>query len=86
MTLWGSKYFSVWYFHLKTQADWLSRLATRATIPDTHGSALVDLSLYNTRALSLPAFTFCASYYVCKQYLRLNCDVVSIVTSVIKLS
>ncbi len=35
MTLWWSKYFLVRYFCLKTQVDWLSRLATWVTIPDT---------------------------------------------------
>jgi hypothetical protein len=29
--------FLVRYFHQKTKANWLSRLATRVTIPDTHG-------------------------------------------------
>ncbi len=31
------KIFSVQYFCQKTQADWLSRLTTQATIPDTQG-------------------------------------------------
>ncbi len=37
MTLWCSKNLSVRFFCLKTQADWLSRLATGVTISDTHG-------------------------------------------------
>ncbi len=37
MTFKWSKYLSVQYFCQKTKADWLSRLATRVTIPDTHG-------------------------------------------------
>ncbi len=37
MNFWWSKYFSVWYFRQKTKADWLSRLATRVMISDTHG-------------------------------------------------
>ncbi len=32
--------FSVRYFHLKAQANWLSRLATQVTIFDTHVRAL----------------------------------------------
>jgi hypothetical protein len=30
--------FSIQYFCPKTQANWLSRLATQAMIPDTHGA------------------------------------------------
>ncbi len=38
---WWSKYYLVWFFCPKTKADWLSRLATLAMIPDTHGTCKI---------------------------------------------
>jgi hypothetical protein len=39
--------FSVRYFCLKTQADWLTRLATQVTIPDTHGMKNLQIVFNN---------------------------------------
>jgi hypothetical protein len=38
------------FFVLKTQADWLSRLATRFMIPDTHGSKCRFRGQWGSRA------------------------------------
>ncbi len=54
MTLWWSKYFSVWYFYLKTQTNWLRRRQKESSLkcglPNNRDSLLyerfVSISLF----------------------------------------
>ncbi len=74
--------FLVQYFWLKTQADWLSRLATRVTMPDTHGikshiCALIKKVRWN-RTFILFYQEFTSSFFVQKIFFYFNFSKLSV--------